>query len=213
LYVICDEEVCARAGWNVVELASACLDHGARFLQLRAKRAASGPMLQTARAMVQRASGVNASLIVNDRADIARLAGAAGVHVGQEDLVPSAVRGLVGEAALIGQSTHTPEQLRRALQEADPLNYLAVGPVFGTATKATGYAPIGLGDVRRARAAIAASRRPDMPLVAIGGITLDNAPSVIQAGADAVAVITDILTTGDPGARVTAFLRTLGESH
>jgi thiamine-phosphate pyrophosphorylase len=213
LYVICDEEVCARAGWNVVALASACLDRGAGFLQLRAKRAASGPMLQTARAIVQRASGVNASLIVNDRADIARLAGAAGVHVGQDDLAPSAVRGMVGGAALIGRSTHTPEQLRRALEEGEPVNYLAVGPVFGTTTKATGYHPIGLGAVRRARAVIAASSTPDMPLVAIGGINLDNAASVIRAGADAVAVISDILTTGDPGARVTAFLRTLGESH
>jgi thiamine-phosphate pyrophosphorylase len=187
------------------------LDNGARFLQLRAKRAASGALFQTARAMVQRAAGVNGSVIVNDRADIARLADAAGVHVGQEDLAPSAIRAIVGDAALIGLSTHTSEQLKSALVE--PVDYLAIGPVFGTATKATGYDPVGLDDVRRARAAIAVSSAPGMPLVAIGGITLDNARSVIAAGADAVAVISDILATGDPGARVAAFMRTLGGSH
>jgi thiamine-phosphate pyrophosphorylase len=138
-------------------------------------------------------------VIVNDRADIARLSGAAGVHVGQDDLTPAHVRAVVGPAAIVGLSTHTPGQIDRAAQE--PVDYLAVGPVFGTDTKATGYAPIGIEAVRRA----AASTR-GRPLVAIGGITRARARSVLDAGAGAVAVISDLLEGGDPAARVREFL-------
>ena len=138
-------------------------------------------------------------MIVNDRADIARLSGAAGVHVGQDDLTPAQVRAVVGPGAIVGLSTHTADQLDRAVRE--PIDYLAIGPVFGTDTKATGYDPIGIEAVRRASAAARG-----VPLVAIGGITRERARSVLDAGANSVAVITDLLKGRDPAARVREFL-------
>lgn len=138
---------------------------------------------------------------MNDRADIARLSGAAGVHVGQDDLEPAQVRGILGPDAIVGLSTHTTDQLDRALRE--PIDYVAVGPVFGTATKATGYEPIGIEPVRTA-AARCIDRH--VPLVAIGGITRDRAREVLGAGARSVAVISDLLAGGDPAANVRDFL-------
>ena len=161
-------------------------------------------LLATASALVQLAHHHQARVIINDRADIARLAGADGVHVGQDDLRPAAVRELLGDAAELGLSTHTSAQLARAVLE--PVSYVAVGPVFGTATKATGYAPIGLEIVREAAARTRAS---ELPLVAIGGITLENAVSVLDAGAASVAVISDLLAAGNPEARVRAFVERL----
>ena len=140
-------------------------------------------------------------MIVNDRADIARLSGAAGVHVGQDDLLPAQVRGILGPDAIVGLSTHTTEQLDRALRE--PIDYVAIGPVFGTDTKATGYEPIGVASVRAAAGRCASD---DVPLVAIGGITRDRARDVLAAGAQSVAVISDLLAGGDPAARVREFL-------
>jgi thiamine-phosphate pyrophosphorylase len=141
------------------------------------------------------------TVIVNDRADIARLCGAAGVHVGQEDLTVAQVRAVLGPDAIVGLSTHTAEQLERALRE--PIDYVAVGPVYGTDTKATGYQPIGLESVRAA--AVRTAPR-SLPVVAIGGINRDNARQVLAAGARSVAVISDLLAGGDPAARVRGFL-------
>lgn len=128
---------------------------------------------------------------------MARLSGAHGVHVGQDDLTPRAARLIVGESAIVGLSTHTAAQLESAADE--PITYLAIGPVFGTTTKDTGHDAVGLDAVRRAAAI-------GPPVVAIGGITLDRAASVIDAGASAVAVIGGLLSTGDPAARVREFL-------
>ena len=163
--------------------------------------------LATAAAVVQLAHRHHASVVINDRADLARLSAADGVHVGQEDLTPSAVRSLVGEAAIVGLSTHTPEQVDRAVLE--PVSYVAVGPVFGTSTKATGFDPIGL-DMVRASARVARSH--GLPLVAIGGVTIENAQSVLDAGAASVAVISDLLAEGDPEARVRAYIERLTRS-
>ena len=160
--------------------------------------------LATASAVVQLARRHQARVIINDRADIARLAGADGVHVGQEDLTPAAVRAILGDTAIVGLSTHSVEQIDLAVLE--PVTYIAVGPVFGTTTKATGYEQVGLDMVREA--ARRASAR-GLPLVAIGGITLENAISVLQAGAASVAVISDLLATGDPEARVRAYVERL----
>jgi thiamine-phosphate pyrophosphorylase len=185
-------------------LAAACLRGGARLLQLRAKSMPGDAFLATASALVQLARRHQARLIVNDRADIARLAQADGVHVGQEDLAPAAVRRLLGDAAIVGLSTHTTEQVDRALLE--PVSYVAIGPVFATATKATGYDKVGLETVREA------ARRANargLPLVAIGGITLDTAASVLEAGAASVAVIGDLVAGGDPEARARAYLERL----
>jgi thiamine-phosphate pyrophosphorylase len=204
LYAIVDAEVCARAGRQPRDVARAFLAGGARLLQLRAKTMESGAMLDLAGALVEDARPGGAMVIVNDRADVAALSGAAGVHVGQEDLTPQDARRVVGPDALVGLSTHTSGQIARALDE--PIAYFAVGPVFGTATKATGYDALGVAAVQRAAKA-AASRT--LPLVAIGGITLATARQVIDAGADSVAVITDLLE-GDPEARVREYLTVLG---
>jgi thiamine-phosphate pyrophosphorylase len=201
LCAIVDVDAAARAGWQPIDLARAFLDGGARFLQLRAKTMASGPLLELAAAVAEIAHPAGALMIVNDRADIARLAGADGVHVGQDDLSPAAVRSILGADAIVGLSTHTVEQLDRALNE--PVTYVAIGPVFGTTTKATGYEQVGLEMVREA--ARRASVR-GLPLVAIGGITLETAPSVLAAGAASIAVIGDLLRSNDPAARVKAFL-------
>ena len=207
LYVICDADVCLRAGWTLVDFASACFDGGARFLQVRAKQTTGAWLFDATSAIVKLAEPYQALVILNDRADVAVGAGAGGVHVGQDDLDPQAVRTIVGESGVVGLSTHTEEQYRAAILQ--PVSYVAVGPVFGTTTKATGYQPIGLGFVKKAAEAAAAR---SMPLVAIGGITLDRARSVVEAGAR-VAVITDLIATGDPASRVRQFLKTLGEMH
>jgi thiamine-phosphate pyrophosphorylase len=196
-----DVDAARRAGWTAIDLARAFLNGGARFVQLRAKTMTSGAFLESAAAIVELTRSCGATLIVNDRADIARLAGAGGVHVGQDDLAPSAVRAVVGTSAIVGLSTHTIEQMERAVTE--PVSYVAVGPVFGTTTKETGYNRIGL-EMVRAAAARASAR--GLPLVAIGGITLQTARSVIDAGAASVAVIGDLLSTGDPERRTREYL-------
>jgi len=147
------------------------------------------------------AKGRGARIIVNDRADVARLADAAGVHVGQEDLAPDAVRRLIGPDRVIGFSTHSTAQLDIAVQQ--PIDYVAVGPIFGTGSKDTGYDAVGL---RLVEEAAKRARPRGLLVVAIGGITLERAPDVIRAGADSVAIIADLLTTGDPRARVAQYL-------
>lgn len=171
---------------------------------MRAKALGSGAFLAAAAEIVERANAAGALLIVNDRADVARIAGAAGVHVGQDDVTPTDARRLVGEEAIVGLSTHTPAQIAAAVTQ--PVSYVAVGPVFGTATKSTGYEAVGLHLV--ATAARAAQER-HLPVVAIGGISLEAAPSVIDAGASSVAVISDLFTGGRPADRVRAFLSRL----
>ena len=202
LYVICDDDVCRSAGWTLTDFASACLDGGARLLQIRAKTNPSGQFLDEALVIVERAAG--AQVIINDRADIARLSRAAGVHVGQEDLSPDEVRTILGDDAIVGWSTHTPAQLDNALSA--PISYAAIGPVFETSTKSTGYDALGLEPVREA-ARLTSAR--GLPLVAIGGITLDRAEAILEQGAQSVAVIRDLLVTNDPTARVRAYLRRL----
>jgi thiamine-phosphate pyrophosphorylase len=198
LYAILDVDVAAARGWAPLDLARAFLEGGARLIQLRAKRLGSGPLVELTEQLVALARPYGGRLVVNDRADVARIGGAAGVHVGQDDLEAAAARAIVGADGLVGLSTHTAEQIDAALRQ--PISYLAVGPVFGTATKDTGYSPIGLDLVRRA-----AARAGSIPVVGIGGIDLQRAPEVLAAGAAAVAVISD-LVTDDPAARVRAYL-------
>ena len=204
LQAIVDMDVAAGAGWSAVDLARSILDGGARFLQLRAKLLPSGAFLDLCDAVVALSHEYQASVIVNDRVDLARMSGASGVHVGQEDLPPAAARQQLGPEAIVGFSTHSIAQVEAALRE--PVSYIAVGPVFGTATKDTGYRAVGLEFV-----SAAARLAGQTPIVAIGGITLDNAGSALAAGASSVAVISDLLTDGDPVKRVAAFLRTVQE--
>jgi thiamine-phosphate pyrophosphorylase len=203
LYAIVDADVCARVNRAPIDVARAFLAGGAKWIQLRCKGMASGPFLELANRILEDARSADAAIIVNDRADIAALSGAHGLHVGQTDLTPTDARAVIGPDPILGLSTHTTEQWDAAVRE--PISYMAIGPVFGTGTKNTGYEAIGLGVVTKASSAAAAV---GLPTVAIGGITLDNAPSVIEAGAASVAVITD-LVSGDPEARCRAFISAL----
>ena len=162
---------------------------GARLIQLRVKGLADRPWLAMARAALAAARASGAPLVVNDRADIARIVGADGLHVGQDDLTGTDARKVVGPGVLLGVSTHHLAQLAAAA--AEPVDYVAIGPVFPTRTKDNPDPVIGLEMVRRARAATS------RPLVAIGGITRDNARSVVDAGADGVAVIADLMDAPD----------------
>jgi len=203
LYAIVDVELCAGAGQAPLDVVRAFLSAGVRLIQLRAKTWASGAFLDLAMAAVADASAAGAVIVVNDRADIAALSRAPGLHVGQDDLTPTDARRIVGPDTWLGLSTHTQEQWTAALTA--PISYLAIGPVFGTGTKATGYEAVGLHTV--SRVAAAAGER-GLPVVAIGGITLERAPGVIAAGASSVAVISDLLV-GAPEARARAFIHAL----
>jgi thiamine-phosphate pyrophosphorylase len=190
-------------------LAEAYLAGGARFLQVRAKRAPSGALLEVCEQVVALARPAGAMVIVNDRADIAKLSDADGVHLGQEDLDPADARRILGGFAMIGLSTHSLEQARAAGRT--PVDYIAVGPVFATSSKEVGTAAVGTSLVSEVRAMLDAEGIAK-PIIAIGGITLERAPGVIRAGAASVAVISDLLATGDPVARVRDYLRALGEA-
>jgi thiamine-phosphate pyrophosphorylase len=202
LHAILDVAVASAHGWNPVDLARAFIEGGAPLIQLRAKLLPSGAFLALCEEVVQAAAASGTTVIVNDRVDLAWLSHATGVHLGQDDVPPAAARGVLGESAVIGYSTHTTTQIATAARE--PISYLAVGPVFGTRTKDTGYDAVGLGLVSEAR-----RLARGLPVVAIGGITLETAPSVLAAGATGVAVITDLLTGGTPAARVAAYQRAL----
>jgi thiamine-phosphate pyrophosphorylase len=177
---------------------------GARFVQVREKHAGAGEFYRAAEAALRIARAHGARLVVNDRADIALAVGADGVHLGQDDLDPAAVRRLLGARAIIGYSTHSVAQAEAAA--ALPVSYVAIGPVFATTTKEKPDPVVGLEGVRRVRAALP----PTLPLVAIGGITKENARAVLAAGADSVAVVGALLAAPELiTARTAAFLGVL----
>jgi thiamine-phosphate pyrophosphorylase len=202
LHAILDVDVAAAHGWQAADLAGAFLDGGASLIQLRAKQLPSGSLLRLCDAFVKAAEPFRAAVIVNDRVDLAAMSGAAGVHVGQDDVPPAAARRILGDRAIIGYSTHTTTQIEAAARE--PISYLAIGPVFGTRTKDTGYDAVGLD-----RVAEAVRLSCGVPVVAIGGITLETVPAVLAAGASGVAVIGDLLADGHPRERIAAYLRAL----
>ena len=203
LYAVVDHHTAARSGWQVCDLARAYLAGGARLLQIRAPGVASSQYLEWCDEIIGDATGVDAHLIVNDRADIAAIAGADGVHLGQTDLAPETVRQIVPRPMLVGLSAHTRTQLDAST--ALSLDYVAVGPVYQTGTKNTGYAAVGLDLVT-----YGARLQPHRPVVAIGGITLERAEAAVAAGAASVAVISDLLDGSDPARRVADYVRVLG---
>jgi|SRR5579872_6972157 len=205
LYPIVDVDICRLRGLDPLALLDAFLAGGARFIQVRDKTTRTGPLVALAEAAAARAHAAGAALIVNDRADVAKLAHADGVHVGQDDLSVDEVRLVLGDEAIVGLSTHDEAQIDRA--SATSASYIAVGPIYGTSTKDTGYTARGLDLVRYAVARGTSESGDDTarPIVAIGGVTLARAPDVLAAGAASVAIISDLLTA-DPAARVRAFL-------
>lgn len=197
LYPVIDTGICVARGVPPHEVAAACLEGGARLLQLRAKGIPGREALALAESLVALAAPYGGRVIVNDRPDLARASGAAGVHVGQHDLPPDAARMVLGEG-ILGLSTHDEPQVDRAAGAA-AVDYIAVGPIYGTGTKDTGYTPRGLSLVQYAA-------RTGKPVVAIGGITLDRAGAVLAAGASSVAIIGDLFAGGSVAARVRAYL-------
>jgi thiamine-phosphate pyrophosphorylase len=187
-YPILDAETAARRGIDPVAAAAQILKGGARVLQFRHKGFFSRDALEQARQIGALCRGADALFVINDRADVARLLDAA-VHLGQEDLSPADARRVLGDGAFIGFSTHNESQLRAAADE--PADYLAIGPIFGTSSKLNPDPVVGIDELRRLRGLT------DRPVVAIGGITRANARSVIDAGADSVAVISGLFAAGE----------------
>ena len=203
LYPILDVGLLAERGVRAEAFAWEMRSAGVEVLQYRDKMCGAASFLRNAEVVRRVFAGCGCRLICNDRADLTALAGWDGVHVGQGDLGAEDARRVVGKGRIVGVSTHTCCQVRAA--EASCADYVAIGPVFATGTKLDASAVVGLEGVRRARALTG------KPLVAIGGITRENARSVVEAGADAVAVISALVAAGErPGRVAEDFLAVLG---
>ena len=200
LYVIMDASLLPTPELTLAEM---LVESGVELLQYRNKQVSTGRLFQICKELASRLGPRGARFLVNDRPDVAALAGAGGVHVGQEDLGVEEARGICGEACWVGISTHMLEQVRRANETS--ADYIAVGPIFPTATKDRPEPVVGPDFVRQARSLTA------KPLVAIGGITLERAEGVFRAGADSVAVARDLLCAPDPASRAREFLRLAGD--
>jgi thiamine-phosphate pyrophosphorylase len=194
LYAIADAGVLSTWGISIEEFAADLREAEVDLVQYRDKSGSPQQVLEAAAQLRSQFQGSACRLIMNDRADLAVLANAGGVHVGQDDLSPEDARAVVGPGRWIGISTHRDEQVIAA--DLTCADYVAIGPVFATGTKVDHDPVIGLEGVRRAR------QLTSKPLVAIGGITRENARSVIEAGADSVAVISALLARGDTVAKV-----------
>ena len=195
LYAILDPSLIATPLTPFAENLAAA---GVRLIQLRDKQGTSRELFEHARELAQALQRRGIQFILNDRPDIAAIAGASGVHVGQEDLPVEDARRIVGPSRWVGVSTHNLEQFREAIVTS--ADYIAVGPIFPTTTKANPDPVVGVQFVREAR------KLTRKPLVAIGGITLENAAEVFAAGGDSVAVIRDLLDAPDPARRAKEFL-------
>jgi thiamine-phosphate pyrophosphorylase len=195
LYAILDPSLIQQPA---VTFAKTLSDAGVRLFQLRDKRASSRQIFAEASELASALAPLDARLILNDRPDIAAIVRAGGVHVGQEDLSVEATRRICGPQCWVGVSTHNLQQLREA--DGTSADYIAVGPVFPTATKENPDPVVGIDFLREAR------KLTRKPLVAIGGITVESAPDVFRAGADSVAVIRDLLLASDPAARAREYL-------
>jgi thiamine-phosphate pyrophosphorylase len=195
LYVILDA---ALLRIPAKECAKSLIDAGVRLIQYRNKRASGRELFETSSELAEYLNPLEVQFIVNDRVDVAALAGAGGVHVGQDDLGVEQARQVMGEGKWVGISTHNPGQFRSALETS--AEYIAVGPIFATGSKENPDPVVGVGFVREARA------MTDKPIVAIGGITLEQAAEVIEAGADSVAIIGDILGAENVGKRARQYV-------
>lgn len=183
IYPITDRII---SGLSHQEQVERLIEGGARFIQIRDKTISSREFFGSVKACLEITRKANAKMIVNDRVDIALLSGADGVHLGQDDLPPERARTLLGKDAIIGFSTHTIEQARSAKEL--PVDYVAFGPVFDTKTKNDHDPVVGLELLKSVRQEIR-----DIPLVAIGGIDLENLNAVLSTGADSAAMISAIV--------------------
>jgi thiamine-phosphate pyrophosphorylase len=188
---------------TLLTLADTLAKSGVQLIQLRAKQTTPRQFQEIANALIL-AAPANVKIIINDRPDIASIAKAAGVHVGQEDLPVAAARKICPSPQLVGISTHNLEQLRTANDTS--ADYIAVGPIYPTATKVSPDPVVGLDLIRAAR------KLTRKPLIAIGGITIKSAAEVFQAGADSVAIISDLLNAPDPSQRAREYLAVAAEA-
>ena len=195
LYVILDA---ALLKIPIKECAKSLVDAGVRLIQYRNKRASGRELFETSRELATFLNPLGVQFIVNDRADVVALVGAGGVHVGQEDLGVEQARLVMGGGKWVGVSTHNAGQFRGALETS--ADYIAVGPVFATGSKENADPVVGMGFVRETRGVT------DRPIVGIGGITLERAAAVIEAGADSVAIISDILGAENMGKRAREYV-------
>jgi thiamine-phosphate pyrophosphorylase len=200
LYAILDAspEFSSGSALSIAEIALRLSEGGVELFQYRDKRGSGRRIQENSQELCDRLGPNRIRVIVNDRADIAAMTGAGGVHVGQEDLPVEDARKICGAPLWVGVSTHNLEQLRAA--DATSADYIAVGPVFPTGTKANPDPVVGLEFLRAAR------RITRKPLVAIGGITVESAGDVYQAGADSIAVIRDLMAASDPAQRAREYL-------
>ena len=198
LYVILDAGMLTEPAGDT---AKKLMDAGVMLLQYRAKNAAARELWEESRAIAAVARRAKCTFFVNDRPDVAYLAGAHGVHIGQDDLDVEQARKVIGPDRWVGISTHNLEQFRKAA--ATSADYIAVGPIFQTRSKANPDPVVGTEFLRRVRVLT------EKPIVAIGGITLERAADVLAAGAESVAVISDILKAKDPAGMAREFIRRL----
>ena len=198
LYPITDAKL---SGLSHIDQVALLLEGGASLIQIRDKGSTPDELYRAAVACIAVARPRGARIIINDRADVALAADADGVHLGQDDLPAAEARVLLGPSRIVGVSTHSVAQAVRAAELA--VDYVAIGPAFTTTTKENPDPVVGLDLIREV------SRRIDKPLVAIGGITLEKAREVVKAGADSVAVISDLFISRDIVSRTRAFLETL----
>jgi thiamine-phosphate pyrophosphorylase len=193
LYPILDTATLDRNGIALTDAATTLLDTGVQILQLRHKGHFSRGIFEQAEQIAEACRRAGALFVINDRADIAALLDAA-LHLGQDDLSPADARRVLGPDRIIGFSTHNEAQFRAAL--AEPIDYLALGPIFATASKSNPDPAVGTAELRRLRPLTS------KPVVAIGGITLETAPAVYTAGADSIAIISALF----PDPRSSAFI-------
>lgn len=196
LYAIIDTSFIALS--EAERTAVAMLEGGAKIIQLRAKDAPTGPMLEAARKIRALTVSYGALFMVNDRVDVALLSRADGVHLGNDDIPAEDARKLLGKNSIIGISTHTRDEALAAQKRG--ADYISFGPVFATKTKKDALSPRGLEALKQAVEAVS------IPVVAIGGINEKDLADVLACGVDAVAIISDILTSKDIGAKVTRII-------
>ena len=202
LYVILDAALLTVPETECAQRLAAA---GVCLLQYRNKGASARELFESSKRLSSLLIPQGVTFVVNDRADVAFAAEASGVHVGQEDLRAEAARSVIGAGKLIGVSTHNLDQFKDAA--ASSADYVAVGPVFSTSTKANPDPVVGIELIRRVRPLT------DKPIVAIGGITLESAAEVVRAGADSIAVISDILLAPDPGLRARQYIELLDAAN
>jgi thiamine-phosphate pyrophosphorylase len=190
LYLVTDQGLCRRS--RLVDVIAQAIDGGVSVVQLREKQLATREFVRLARQVRELIKPRNVPLFINDRVDVALAAEADGIHVGQEDMEVMDVRKLVGDTMAVGLSVNTEAEVLEANQL--PVDYLGLGPIFPTSTKADAKTPLGCQGLRRLRSLT------EHPLVAIGSLSMDNAAEVVRAGADGLAVVSAICATEDPRA-------------